>query len=53
MKDTVVEAYEVYGMNVFEYDHTEKQRILENQTDESVADQTEGVSRKKYLREEE
>ena len=39
-------------MNVFEYEHTEEQRILENQTDESATQQSQGDSRKKYRREE-
>ncbi len=52
MKDTIVEAYVVYGMNVFEYEHTDKQRILENQTDETAVDQTESDNHKKYHREE-
>ena len=39
VKDNVVEVYVVYGMNVFEYEHTEKhrQRILEKQADEAAA----------------
>ena len=46
VKDDTVEAYVVYGMNVFEYEHTEKQLILENQTDETAVHQTQGDSRK-------
>ena len=49
VKDDVVAAYVVYGMNVFEYDVAEKQRILQNQTDES----SEGGVRKKCRRDEE
>jgi hypothetical protein len=40
-------------MNVFEYEHAEKQRILENKTDEATSQQGQGVSRKKFRREEE
>ena len=43
----IFEAYVVYGMNVFEYEHAEKQRNLENQTDEAAAHQVQGDSRKK------
>ena len=53
VKDAIVEAYLVYGMNVFEYEHAEKQRILENQTDETAVQQVQGGSRKKCRREEE
>ena len=53
MKDVIVEAYVVYGMNVFEYEDTEKERIHENQSDETALDQTEGYNRKKYHKEEE
>ena len=50
MKDVVVEPYVVYGMNVFDYEVTEKQRIVQKQTDESSV---EGGILKKYRREEE
>ena len=49
----IFETYVVYGMNVFEYDHTEKQRILENQSNETATHQSQGDNRKKYRREEE
>ncbi len=38
---------------MFEYEHAEKQRILENKTDEAASQQGQGVSRKKFRREEE
>ena len=38
LRDDIVEAYVVFGMNVFEYERTEKQRILENQTDETTTE---------------
>ena len=53
MRDAIVEAYVVYGLNVFEYESTEKQRILENQTDEVATELTESGSHKKSRREEE
>ena len=53
VKDAIVAAYVVYGMNVFECEDAEKQRILENQTDEAETEETEGVNLKKYHREEE
>jgi hypothetical protein len=53
VKDAIVEAYVVYGMNVFEYEQAAKQRIRENQTDAETLEQTECVSRKKSHREEE
>ena len=34
MKIGVCEDYIKYGMNVFEYEHTEKQRIREEEADE-------------------
>ena len=50
VKDAIVEAYVVYGMNVFEYEHSENQRILENQTDEAVVQQAQGDNCKKCRR---
>ncbi len=47
VKIAVCEAYIKYGMNVFEYEHTEKQRIREEETDEVSLGQAEGDSRKK------
>jgi hypothetical protein len=46
VKIAVCETYIKYGMNVFEYEHTEKQRIRE-ETDEVSLGQTEGDSHKK------
>ncbi len=40
VKDVVVEAYVVYGMNVFEYEQVTQQRIHENQVDVAVLTQT-------------
>ncbi len=31
----IVEAYVVYGLNVFEYEYTEKEHIRQNQTHET------------------
>jgi len=42
VKDAIVEAYVVYGMNAFEYEYAEKERIRENQSHEAEVDQTEG-----------
>jgi hypothetical protein len=55
VKDAVVEAYVVYGMNVFEYEQDSHQRIRENQTDKPTAalDHAECDSLKKSHREEE
>jgi hypothetical protein len=47
VKNAICEAYVKYGMNVFEYEHTEKERIREEETDEVSLDQTQGVIRKK------
>jgi hypothetical protein len=47
VKNTVSDAYVKYGMNVFEYEHVEKQCIREEQTDEVALGQVEGDSRKK------
>jgi hypothetical protein len=47
VKNTVCNAYVKYGMNVFEYEDTENQRIREEQSDEVVLGQTEGGSWKK------
>ncbi len=53
MKDAIVEAYVAYGSKVFEHEHTEKQRIRQEQTDEAALQQAQGGSRKKDRREEE
>jgi hypothetical protein len=50
--DTYANMKVSYGMNVFEYEHAENQRILKNKTDESEAHQAQGDSRKKFRREE-
>ena len=50
MRDDIVEAYVVYGMNVFEYERTEKHRILENQTDETTTEMVESESQEKTQR---
>jgi hypothetical protein len=47
VKNAVCDAYVKYGMNVFEHDHAEKQRMREEEADEVTLDQTEGVIRKK------
>jgi hypothetical protein len=53
VKDDVVEAYVVYGMNVFGYEQPSQQRIHENQADADALEQTECDIRKKSHREEE
>jgi hypothetical protein len=50
VKDAVVDAYVVYGLNVFEHEHAEKERIRQNQAHESQVDQAQGGSRKKCRR---
>ena len=52
MKDAIVESYVVYGMNAFEYEYAEKERIRENQAHEAEVEQAEGGSRKKCRRQE-
>jgi hypothetical protein len=46
-KHEVVEAYVVYGLNVFEYEYAEKERIRQNQAHETQVEQAVGGSRKK------
>ena len=41
VKDALCEAYVKYGMKVFEYETTEKQRIREEQADEVTVGQAE------------
>jgi hypothetical protein len=47
VKNAIFEAYVKYGMNVFEYEHTEKERIREEETDEVSLEQAQGVIHKK------
>jgi len=51
-KHEVVEAYVVYGLNVFEYEYAEKERIRQNQAHETQVEQAVGGSRKKCRRQE-
>jgi len=44
VKNTVCDACVKYGMNVFEYEDAEKQRIREEQSDEVVLGKAEGDS---------
>ena len=53
MKDAIVEAYVAYASKVLEYEHTEKQRIRQEQAGEAALQQAQGGSRKKGHREEE
>ncbi len=48
----IVETYVVYGLNVFEYEYSEKERIRQNQTHETQVEQTVGGSHKKCRRQE-
>jgi len=47
VQDAVCDGFVKYGMKVFEYEHTEKQRIRQEQADEVAVGQAEGGSRKK------
>ena len=47
VQDAVCDGFVKYGMKVFEYEHTEKQRIRQEQADEVTVGQAEGGSRKK------
>ena len=51
-KHEIVEAYVVYGLNVFEYEYAEKERIRQNQAHETQVEQAVGGSRKKCRRQE-
>ncbi len=51
-KLAIVEAYVVCGLNVFEYEYAEKERIRQNQARETQVEQSVGGSRKKCRRQE-
>jgi hypothetical protein len=52
VKHEIVEAYVVYGLNVFEYEYAEKERIRQNQAHETQVEQAVGDNRKKCRRQE-